>query len=183
MHSYFNNNSSHNNISDDIFKLMMEGNDLTNNINFQSIENSSMSIDDFFSNITTSTHDNYYVGSNFGSSDNSSSSCSNDTTANNSAQTTPVISQDTNPVEELVSSKPNGDKPSKSSNAFIIYRKAYVKELHSRGINLQMTQISPMVSESWKKEPANVKAEYKKLADVAKQRYKIIWPAKVKRRH
>ncbi|CAI2168530.1 9613_t:CDS:2 [Funneliformis geosporum] len=77
-------------------------------------------------------------------------------------------------IDDLVTSKPNGDKPSKSSNAFIIYRKAYVKELHSRGINLQMTQISPMVSESWKQEPENVKAEYKRLAEAAKKRYKEI---------
>ncbi|CAG8485880.1 6022_t:CDS:2 [Diversispora eburnea] len=86
-------------------------------------------------------------------------------------------------VDELVTSKPNGDKPSKSSNAFIIYRKAYVKELHSRGISLQMTQISPMVSESWKQEPVNVKAEYKRLAEAAKKKYKEMWPSKPRRRH
>ncbi|CAG8521862.1 12868_t:CDS:1 [Funneliformis caledonium] len=85
-------------------------------------------------------------------------------------------------IDDLVTSKPNGDKPSKSSNAFIIYRKAYVKELHSRGINLQMTQISPMVSESWKQEPENVKAEYKRLAEAAKKRYKEMWPSKQRRR-
>ncbi|CAG8595600.1 6296_t:CDS:1 [Cetraspora pellucida] len=86
-------------------------------------------------------------------------------------------------IDDLVTSKPNGDKPSKSSNAFIIYRKVYVKELHSRGVNLQMTQISPMVSESWKQEPEIVKQEYKKLAEAAKKRYKEIWPSKPRRRH
>ncbi|KAF0383424.1 MATA-HMG [Gigaspora margarita] len=86
-------------------------------------------------------------------------------------------------IDDLVTSKPNGDKPSKSSNAFIIYRKVYVKELHSRGVNLQMTQISPMVSESWKQEPEVVKQEYKKLAEAAKKRYKEIWPSKPRRRH
>ncbi|CAG8587443.1 602_t:CDS:2 [Acaulospora colombiana] len=86
-------------------------------------------------------------------------------------------------VDDLVTSRPNGDKPSKASNAFMIYRKAYVKELHSRGINLQMTQISPIVSESWKKESESVKEEYKRLAEAAKKRYKEIWPAKQKRRH
>ncbi|CAB5396094.1 unnamed protein product [Rhizophagus irregularis] len=102
-----------------------------------------------------------------------------------SVETSPVLNQDPSPmvlikppfpptinIDDLVTSKPNGDKPSKSSNAFIIYRKAYVKELHSRGINLQMTQISPMVSESWKQEPDSVKAEYKRLAEAAKKRYK-----------
>ncbi|CAG8444829.1 5981_t:CDS:1 [Acaulospora morrowiae] len=86
-------------------------------------------------------------------------------------------------VEDLIISRPNGEKPSKASNAFMIYRKAYVRELHSRGINLQMTQISPIVSESWKKEPEGVKEEYKRLAEAAKKRYKEIWPAKQKRRH
>ncbi|RIA96224.1 hypothetical protein C1645_872196 [Glomus cerebriforme] len=112
-----------------------------------------------------------------------------------SVETSPVLNQDPSPVvlikppfpptiniDDLVTSKPNGDKPSKSSNAFIIYRKAYVKELHSRGINLQMTQISPMVSESWKQEPENVKAEYKRLAEAAKRRYKEMWPSKQRRR-
>ncbi|CAG8609682.1 2720_t:CDS:2 [Rhizophagus irregularis] len=108
-----------------------------------------------------------------------------------SVETSPVLNQDPSPmvlikppfpptinIDDLVTSKPNGDKPSKSSNAFIIYRKAYVKELHSRGINLQMTQISPMVSESWKQEPDSVKAEYKRLAEAAKKRYKEMWPSK-----
>ncbi|GES78142.1 hypothetical protein GLOIN_2v1694675 [Rhizophagus clarus] len=112
-----------------------------------------------------------------------------------SVETSPVLNQDpptmvlikppfppTINIDDLVTSKPNGDKPSKSSNAFIIYRKAYVKELHSRGINLQMTQISPMVSESWKQEPDNVKAEYKRLAEAAKKRYKEMWPSKQRRR-
>ncbi|CAB4386126.1 hypothetical protein RhiirA5_498320 [Rhizophagus irregularis] len=112
-----------------------------------------------------------------------------------SVETSPVLNQDPSPmvlikppfpptinIDDLVTSKPNGDKPSKSSNAFIIYRKAYVKELHSRGINLQMTQISPMVSESWKQEPDSVKAEYKRLAEAAKKRYKEMWPSKQRRR-
>ncbi|CAG8530037.1 10993_t:CDS:2 [Acaulospora morrowiae] len=117
----------------------------------------------------------------------SSSSSSNVST---SVENTPVLPQDpqltlvkpTFPplinVDELVPSRPNGEKPSKSSNAFIIYRKAYVKELHMRGINLQMTQISPMVSESWKQEPEDVKKEYKRLAEAAKKRYKELWPSK-----
>src|SRR5947199_2798409 len=112
-----------------------------------------------------------------------------------SSETSPVLTQDPPPmvlikppfpptinIDDLVTSRPNGNKPSKSSNAFIIYRKAYVKELHSRGINLQMTQISPMVSESWKQEPDNVKAEYKRLAEAAKRRYKEMWPSKQRRR-
>ncbi|RGB41889.1 hypothetical protein C1646_662739 [Rhizophagus diaphanus] len=111
-----------------------------------------------------------------------------------SVETSPVLNQDppmvlikppfppTINIDDLVTSKPNGDKPSKTSNAFIIYRKAYVKELHSRGNYLQMTQISPMVSESWKQEPDSVKAEYKRLAEAAKKRYKEMWPSKQRRR-
>ncbi|KAF0522615.1 MATA-HMG [Gigaspora margarita] len=76
-------------------------------------------------------------------------------------------------IDDLV--KPKVTKPSRPPNAFIIYRKAYVNELHLRGINLGMTQISPMVSQSWKQEPETVKQEYKKLAKAAENRYKEVW--------
>ncbi|PKY37471.1 hypothetical protein RhiirA4_438698 [Rhizophagus irregularis] len=76
----------------------------------------------------------------------------------------------------------DGDKPPRSPNAFLIYRKAYVKELHSRRINLRMTQISSMASESWKQEPDSVKAEYKRLEEEAKKRYNEIWTSEQRRR-
>ncbi|RIB12230.1 hypothetical protein C2G38_2041988 [Gigaspora rosea] len=99
-----------------------------------------------------------------------------------SAETTPMLIQDPYQqpsyikpsfppiidIDDLV--KPKVTKPSRPPNAFLIYRKAYIKELQSRGINLGMTQISPMVSESWKQEPEIVKQEYKKLAKAAENR-------------
>ncbi|CAG8465095.1 6285_t:CDS:1 [Ambispora gerdemannii] len=79
-------------------------------------------------------------------------------------------------LEELVRIKPNGDVPSKPPNAFIIYRGAAVKELHTRGYNLQMTRISPLISNAWKTEPENVTSYYKDLAKGAKRLYKERWP-------
>ncbi|CAG8796200.1 14100_t:CDS:1, partial [Cetraspora pellucida] len=61
-------------------------------------------------------------------------------------------------------------------NAFIIYRKNYVKELNERGINLQMTKLSPIISQAWKDEPENVKNEYKRIAELAKIRHRELWP-------
>ncbi|CAG8456081.1 7780_t:CDS:1 [Ambispora leptoticha] len=79
-------------------------------------------------------------------------------------------------LQELVRIKQNGEVPSKPPNAWIIYRGAAVKELHARGYNLQMTRISPLISEAWKSEPENVVSYYKDLAKEAKRLYKEMWP-------
>ncbi|CAH1761646.1 15802_t:CDS:2 [Entrophospora sp. SA101] len=58
-------------------------------------------------------------------------------------------------------------KPTRSPNAFIIYRKAFVKAAREEGQCLPMTVISSMASSSWEQEPDEVKAEYKRIAKAA----------------
>ncbi|CAJ0866854.1 20613_t:CDS:2 [Entrophospora sp. SA101] len=63
--------------------------------------------------------------------------------------------------------KTNGKFPTRSPNAFIIYRKAFLGTVQADGYKLPMTVISTMVSKSWENEPQYVKDEYKKLAKEA----------------
>ncbi|CAJ0769801.1 23116_t:CDS:1, partial [Entrophospora sp. SA101] len=58
-------------------------------------------------------------------------------------------------------------KPSRAPNAFIIYRKVFVKVARDEGHNLPMTAISSMASISWEQEPEEVKAEYKRISKEA----------------
>ncbi|POG71156.1 hypothetical protein GLOIN_2v1609116, partial [Rhizophagus irregularis DAOM 181602=DAOM 197198] len=53
---------------------------------------------------------------------------------------------------------------SKSPNAFLIYRKAFLDQLSNSKHNLKMTDVSKLVSTYWKNEPENVKEEYRKIA-------------------
>jgi hypothetical protein len=73
--------------------------------------------------------------------------------------------------KDLIVHKKNGDMPSRSPNAFMIYRKLFVDELHNEGHYLPMTTASSMASSSWKKEPDFVKQEYRRLASEAKSRH------------
>ncbi|GBB89681.1 hypothetical protein RclHR1_16460005 [Rhizophagus clarus] len=73
--------------------------------------------------------------------------------------------------KDLIVHKKNGDMPSRSPNAFMIYRKLFVDELHNEGHYLPMTTASSMASSSWKNEPEYVKQEYRRLASEAKSRH------------
>ncbi|CAB4379969.1 unnamed protein product [Rhizophagus irregularis] len=74
---------------------------------------------------------------------------------------------------------------SKSPNAFLIYRKAFLNELNRQNHNLRMTDVSKLVSNYWKGEPDNVKDAYRKIAqevevELNEKRkktasYKIVW--------
>lgn len=74
---------------------------------------------------------------------------------------------------------------SKSPNAFLIYRKAFLNELNDKNHNLRMTDVSKLVSNYWKSEPENVKDAYRKIAqevevELNEKRkktvsYKIVW--------
>ncbi|CAG8757942.1 32313_t:CDS:1 [Racocetra persica] len=59
----------------------------------------------------------------------------------------------------------------KSITAFVVYRYAYIQELSSRGVKFKITQVSNVISNSWKQEPKVVREEYKKLADDANNLY------------
>ncbi|KAG9284550.1 hypothetical protein G9A89_014154 [Geosiphon pyriformis] len=54
--------------------------------------------------------------------------------------------------------------PSKAPNSFIIYRKAYQKQIRDIGYSLPLAKISSMASKAWKIEPEHVRKAYKELA-------------------
>ncbi|KAG9287287.1 hypothetical protein G9A89_008917 [Geosiphon pyriformis] len=58
----------------------------------------------------------------------------------------------------------DGKLPSKAPNCFIIYRRAYQKEICERGHPYRLSLVSSMASGSWKYEPDEVKEVYRKLA-------------------
>ncbi|CAG8634227.1 12218_t:CDS:1, partial [Acaulospora morrowiae] len=62
--------------------------------------------------------------------------------------------------------------PSKPPNAFFIYRKVYTKELITQNFRFKMTDVSPLVSSSWKLESDEVKTKYKEIARDVRQIYK-----------
>ncbi|CAG8757005.1 16267_t:CDS:1, partial [Acaulospora morrowiae] len=85
-------------------------------------------------------------------------------------------------LSDLVSNRRNGDVPSRSPNAFMIYRKAFVSELHSKGYYLSMTTASSLASASWKEEQEAVKEEYRRLANEAKSCHLRLFSNKIPRK-
>ncbi|CAG8649186.1 158_t:CDS:1, partial [Acaulospora colombiana] len=57
--------------------------------------------------------------------------------------------------------------PSRAPNAFIIYRKLFIKTAKNEGYTLPMTVISSMASKSWEQEPEIVRIEYRRIAKEA----------------
>jgi hypothetical protein len=84
------------------------------------------------------------------------------------------------PKDLLIISKDN--KPSRSPNAFIIYRKVFLKTTREQGYFLPMTIVSSMASKSWDQETDEVRSYYKKLAKEAYKYRTEKFPKKVKRR-
>jgi hypothetical protein len=80
----------------------------------------------------------------------------------------------------LIISKDN--KPSRSPNAFIIYRKVFLKTTRDQGYFLPMTIVSSMASKSWDQEPSEIRNYYKKLSKEAYNYRTEKFPKKVKRR-
>ncbi|CAI2161953.1 3320_t:CDS:1 [Funneliformis geosporum] len=67
-------------------------------------------------------------------------------------------------AHEVVSmKKKKGKKPSKSSNAFMIYRKVFSKEV-AKIHRFQQKKISPICGHFWNREPKYVKDVYRQLA-------------------
>ncbi|CAG8497855.1 5956_t:CDS:1 [Gigaspora margarita] len=73
-----------------------------------------------------------------------------------------------NPEDLMKTSK----LPSKPPNAFFIYRKVYTRELVAQNLRFKMTDVSPWVSISWKRETPEVKDKYKAIAKEVRQLYK-----------
>ncbi|CAG8464700.1 13484_t:CDS:1 [Ambispora gerdemannii] len=65
--------------------------------------------------------------------------------------------------EEVIILK-NGKIPSKSPNCFIIYRRAFQKELRASGHLFKLNRVSVIASRAWEKEPTEVKKAYKEVA-------------------
>ncbi|CAG8665987.1 26238_t:CDS:2 [Dentiscutata erythropus] len=65
---------------------------------------------------------------------------------------------------DLITLLPDGNVPTRTPNAFIIYRKALIEAIRAEGHNLPMSSISSIASKQWYKEPECVKSEYKRLA-------------------
>ncbi|RIA85221.1 hypothetical protein C1645_741759 [Glomus cerebriforme] len=70
--------------------------------------------------------------------------------------------------EDLIAQRKNGEVPSRSPNAFLIYRRVVVKELQAQNYAYKMTDVSSMASKFWKLEPDYVKQAYLRIAGEAK---------------
>ncbi|RIA84669.1 hypothetical protein C1645_831927 [Glomus cerebriforme] len=84
------------------------------------------------------------------------------------------------PKDLLIIGKDN--KPTRSPNAFIIYRKVFFKTIKNEGHVLPMTSISSMASQSWEREPEEIKKYYKSLAKEAYNYRNERFPKKDKRK-
>ena len=69
-------------------------------------------------------------------------------------------------AEDLI--KKDGEVPSRSPNAFLIYRRVVIKELQAQNLSYKMTDISSMAASFWKLEPDHVKKAYLEIAIEAK---------------
>ncbi|CAG8453111.1 5856_t:CDS:1 [Paraglomus brasilianum] len=71
-------------------------------------------------------------------------------------------------VEDLINLKKDGEVPARSPNAFLIYRRLFVRELKAKNCTFKMTEVSAMASISWQNEPKYVKDEYWRIATDAR---------------
>ncbi|KAG9293276.1 hypothetical protein G9A89_010647 [Geosiphon pyriformis] len=78
--------------------------------------------------------------------------------------------------QDLIAKKQKGANCTRSPNAFILYRRAFVKAALNEGFKLPMTVISTMASHAWENELPFVKEEYKKIAQEAKIQHEILFP-------
>lgn len=69
-------------------------------------------------------------------------------------------------AREIMSDKKKGKKASRPPNAFMIYRKVFSREL-AKNYRFQQMRISSLCGNSWKREPAEVKEYYHRLAHEA----------------
>lgn len=74
-------------------------------------------------------------------------------------------------VEKIVEKLISKPKLARFPNAFIMYRNEYVQFLKASGLNFPMTELSPMISYSWKQEPPCVKDAYTQISSEAERLY------------
>lgn len=71
-------------------------------------------------------------------------------------------------AKDLIAQRKDGNIPSRSPNAFLIYRRVFVKLLKAQNYAFKMTDVSSMASAHWKHEPEFVKQAYLQIAGEAK---------------
>ncbi|CAG8445588.1 13587_t:CDS:1 [Dentiscutata erythropus] len=74
-------------------------------------------------------------------------------------------------VEKIVEKLISKPKLARFPNAFIMYRNEYVQFLKASGLSFPMTELSPMISYSWKHEPPCVKDAYTQISSEAERLY------------
>ncbi|CAG8699521.1 21346_t:CDS:1, partial [Dentiscutata erythropus] len=67
-------------------------------------------------------------------------------------------------VSRLVEKRLQTPAHSKSPNSFFIYRGAFLDEARAHNVKVKMTEISPIISASWKQQPPYVKNYYREIA-------------------
>src|SRR5436190_12183687 len=92
----------------------------------------------------------------------------------------PIIS-----ASDIINSRKPCRVTSKSPNAFLIYRKAFLDYLSPLNHNLRMTDVSKLVSSHWKNESELVKDAYRKISqevevELSEKRkktvsYRVVW--------
>src|ERR1051325_8423726 len=109
-------------------------------------------------------------------------------TPNTVSRASPLIKLPFPPVikaSDIVDRRKPSRFKSKSPNAFLIYRKAFLDELSHLKHNLRMTDVSKLVSKHWRNETECVKDEYRKIAqqvdsELSEKRkkavsYRVVW--------
>ncbi|CAG8575221.1 11653_t:CDS:1, partial [Acaulospora colombiana] len=95
-------------------------------------------------------------------------------------QIKPKFPPQLNPRDLIVTKKSQDESLppiiSRVPNAFIIYRKQFVKSAREQGYFLPMTVISSMASASWENEEEEVKLEYKRIAKEVLKCKKEMYP-------
>lgn len=66
-------------------------------------------------------------------------------------------------LKTLIVRQPDGSLPSRTPNAFIIYRKVFIEATRENGYYLPMPLISSMASKSWEDEPGHVKVIFENI--------------------
>jgi len=111
--------------------------------------------------------------------------------SSNTTKMTPLMPLITLPYPPIISASDiiNRRTPSrvtsKSPNAFLIYRKAFLDQLFLLNHNLRMTDVSKLVSIYWKNEPEFVKDSYREIAQEVEKElnekrkknvpYRVVW--------
>ena len=109
-------------------------------------------------------------------------------TSNTTSKKTPLIKIPFPPIisaSDIVNKRKPSRITSKSPNAFLIYRKAFLDQFSLLNHNLRMTDVSKLVSAYWKNETEIVKDAYRKIArevenELNEKRktcvpYRVIW--------